>query len=242
MSNTPLEQNSIDLASVLTAVNNLPEYQEMPTEVGLNFFSLYDATKIAEYLDTVNIANDTSFDPTEYTDAMSAVTLRSATAQSAEKSVILDLSNYIYVVTFEWYFVPKYTSAKPERSYMTSKSTVSAYIYYQNGGNTSVSQGVQKYMNWNGIEAESNNSYGIYFGAGAVATYTNGTLYLTLPSLVARTSNTLASADSLRAIDKANSNMYFRTRVYRLPHNQFANEMYDICNYMTANEQFEGDS
>lgn len=242
MSNTPLEQNSVDLASVLTAINNLPEYQEVAPEVALNFFSLYDAVKVSEFLDTVNIASDTTFDPTEYTDSMSAVTIRNATSQSADRSVTVDLANYIYVSTSEWFFVPKYTADKPSLAYMTSKAGVGAQIYCRNGSVTSVSQVVQKYLNWKGIEAESTNNYGIYFASVGHSTYTNGKIYLTLPAIVVRATSTLASADSLRAIDKANSNIYFRTRVYRLPHEQFANKMYTMCNSMTANERFEGDS
>lgn len=238
MSNTPLEQNGADLLTVLAAINELPEYQEIAPGVDLDFFSLYDAVKIAEWVDTVNIANDTTFDPTNYTDSTGLTTIRAATEQSASRSVALDIGNYIYIATLEWFIVPEYTEV-PDKSYIIGNASVSAYIISQAGNGSLAIQTVYKGINWNGDPAGFTAPYGFYT-QGSFVTVSNGTAFLTNPAIVTRVSNTMATADSFRAVNKANTDMVFRTRVYRLPFNQFSNAMRNICRNMIANEAFEG--
>lgn len=236
MSNTPLEQNGADLLAALAAINELPEYQEIAPEVGLDFFSLYDAVKIAEWENTINLETDTTFDPTDYVDNSGNISIRDAESVG---NVVADLTNYIYVATAEWFFVPKYKSETPPRPRMVSKAGVHAHVFSQRSDRVGVANIVLSYISNLGIETERADAYGIYFYSPVVPTISSGKIYWSVPPLTVRTSSSLATADSLRDIDAANSNFKLRFRIYRLPHDQWANAMYAINKRMVANEQFD---
>lgn len=236
MSNTPLEQNGINLDGILTAINNLPEYD--PPDPTYDFFSLYSATIIAEYLDTINIADDTSFDPTVLTDG-TWTTIRAGTSASLEKSVEVNLDDYIYIATQEWYSLPEYTEERPSVSYEYAKAGIDATIYTNNGVATTISALKQLYMLSSGYIAENTNNYGILWYSGSYVSLSNSRIYLTERPLSVRPSSALASVASLQALDVDNTNIYVRQRVYRVPHDQFINLMQTMCEDMINNAAFD---
>lgn len=238
MSYTPLEQNSVDLQLVLNAINDLPEYEEIAPEVSTEFFSLYDTTQIEEYLDVVNLDNDTSFAPSGYTEG-TTVTIKDSTSQSAGRSVSVDVSNYTYVATLEWFVVPVYSSPLSVAR-MVSKAGVACDVFSRNGSKLSFAERVDRYVNSSGYESELAVNYGIATANNNFTTYNNGIIYFTLPAITVRSSASNTPLTALQAIDAENTNIYFRTRLFRLPKEQFLNKMYTMCNAMISDEEFEG--
>lgn len=238
--NTPLEQNSIDLNAILTAVNNLPEYVDVPPTVDLNWFSVYDAEQIAEWIDTINLSNDTDFDSLAYTDGGSAITVRSADTVSDDRSVVVDMTNYMYVASLEFAFKPAYSNAQ-STSCMVSKGVVSLAYLYQHLSPTVVTQatGDSVYKDQNGVQKSINNSYGIYLATTSFASYADGRLYTIIPQIVLRAIATIASASSLSDIDSANSNIYVRRRIYRMPKAMCLNNMYDMAKTLSSTGRLE---
>lgn len=234
MTDTPLESNSASLTNILEMVNNLPEYDA--PEVSYDFFSLYNAEKVAEYSDTINIASDTSFDADSISEGVFTI-IKNATEPSLEKSLTIDINNYIYLVSSEWYIIPEYTNNKPDTAYMIGRSGITASVYHDNG-NVGISASKFKIVRWDGVEAYLNQSYGILWYSGGFSSLDNGILYLTHPQLAVRASSTMCSLDSLKAIDVSNTNLQIRQRIYRIPHNQYLNAMHDMCTTMINEGDF----
>lgn len=234
MTDTPLESNSTSLANILEMANNLPEYDA--PEASYDFFSLYNAEKVAEYSDTINIASDTSFDANSISEGAYAI-IKNATEPSLEKSLAIDINNYIYLVSSEWYVIPKYTNQKPDTAYMIGRSGITVSVYHDNG-NVEMSASKFKIMRWDGVEAYLNQSYGILWYSGGFSSLDNGILYLKQPQLAVRASSTMCSLDSLKAIDALSTNLQIRQRIYRIPHDQYLNKMHDMCTSMINDGDF----
>lgn len=244
MSNTPLEQNSVDLATILTEINNLPEYSEVPLSVKVDIFTAYNAAMIKEVVDTINLANDTDFDPTATYSADTVI--KTATTESTVDSnheVLIDLENYTYIVTAEYYIVPVY-SPQPESHFFIGCAGMETKIFAKTTPNPVTFTVYRNRLNGTGSAIEdTGQSRGFILGNTGYSSYNSTTGYVSLiePNLTLRPNPYYASAESFNAMDAANTNIKIRHRVFRIQNDQFIGKMRSVSNDMITYASFEED-
>lgn len=240
---TPLEQNGIDLATVLTMINDLPEYSDVPLSVKVDIFTAYDAALLKEVVDPINLADDTTFDTsTSYTADTVIKSAVSADSVGNERKIQIDLENYTYITTAEYYVVPVYAT-QPENHYFVGCAGMEIKIYSKASPNP-ITYSVYRnrlYPLTYSIE-DTGQSRGFLFGSNW-ASYSSSTGYLSLvtPSLTVRPNDYYASPASLKLIDAENTDIGVRQRIYRIQNDQFIGKMRSVSNDMITYACFEED-
>ena len=243
MSNTPLEQNSVDLATILTAINNLPEYSEVPLSVNVDIFTAYNAAMIKEVTDTINLADDTDFvDGTAYESDTVIRTATTADTVDSNHKVLIDLNNYTYITTAEYYIVPIY-DPQPENHYFIGYAGMEVRFISTAGTNTIISLSRNRF-NATGttIIEDLGQSRGFLF-TGNWSSYSSSTGYLSLitPTLNVRPNPYYALSTNYQLIDAEHTNIGVRHRVYRVTNDQFIGKMRSVSNDMITYASFEED-
>ncbi len=244
MSNTPLEQNSVDLATVLNMINNLPEYSEVPLSVKVDIFTAYNAAMIKEITDSINLANDTEFDTSvSYTADTVIRTATTASTVDSNRKVLIDLENYTYITTAEYYVVPEY-SPQPTNHFFVGCAGMEIKIYSKASPNPITFTVYRNKLNATGTAVEDTGQMrGFQFGVTGFASYSSETGYLSLiqPALSVRPNDYYASPASLQQIDTANTSIGVRQRVFRVQNDQFIGKMRSVSNNMITYASFEED-
>lgn len=243
MSNTPLEQNSVDLATILTAINNLPEYSEVPLSVKVDLFTAYNAAMIKEVVDTINLADDTDFvEGTSYSSDTVIRTATTADTVDSNRKVLVDLNNYTYIATAEYYIVPVY-STQPTEHYFIGYAGMEVRFVSTLGANTIINLSRNRFNATGTIIEDLGQSRGFLFGNTGFASYNSSTGYLSLiqPNLSVRPNDYYASPSNYALMDANNTNIIVRQRIYRVPNDQFIGKMRSVSNDMITYASFEED-
>ena len=217
-----MDDHTIDTL-VFNASNGTTVTKTLTEEGGATVDSLdiYDKTKIAEWTETINLKDDTTFD--SVTPSSTAQTIKS-TSYITTHDVELDLASYAYVVFVDVYNKYVYNNAKTV-NYTDEQARTYVHFVGRNVQNASsnFSIGLGATYGNSGARVISGNSsaYGVYPPSApnislSSNTSTSPTLQVQSPALSVRTGTT-ASLDDLQDIDSANMNIEVQYSIYRLP-------------------------
>ena len=199
---------------------------------------IYNKTKIAEWTETINLKDDTTFD--SVTPGSTAQSIKSA-SYITTNDVELDLETYAYMVFIEIYNKYVYNNAKTV-NYTDEQARTYVILVGRNVQNVNVNLNVALGATYNNSGARTisanSASYGIYPpSAPAVNLSSNAsaspTLQVQSPALSVRTGTTALLAD-LQDIDSASMNIEVKYTIYRLPKATFYQTIND--NLMNALE------
>lgn len=183
------------------------------------------AELIGEVTKTVNLATDTSWN--NITPSTASQTILAAQATAADRYTYpFNLNVNDYVVIAEVYSDIKYkTGSDPVKPYCTGVSTVNitSFGLYDGGypnNAMSISKTRMGTISSSGVFGVNNNVYGISppltNPALANAYATPGHITLGRGAVTVRGNATYATVDSLKDVDAAATNIYYRWRIYRL--------------------------